>query len=254
MTSQALRAAVLLGAILVGRAATADEAAVVAQAREILAQHQGSVVWVSAVAKMSAPGGRTGEQESEAIGTVIDPSGLVVVAEDAFNPFAKIVKQFAGSVTGAASLREVKVDLTQVKIRLADGTEIPAKVALKDPDLGLAFVMPDKPADASKPNPQLPHLQLSETPAVEALDQVISVGRLGKSLDSQATLALGRITAVVKKPRELYCGAPGAEGTPVFTTEGKLLGVTITLAEGVSVVVPASEVLGSAKPALAPEE
>lgn len=231
----------------------ADEA-VVTQARELSTKYEGTVVWVSAVAKMQA-GGRTGEQEIEAIGTVIDASGLVVVAEDAFNPYAKIVKQFSGSMAGgAASLRELKIDLTQVEIRLPDGTEIPAKVALKDPDLGLSFVMPDKPADESKPNPKLPHLELGETPTVQVLDELISLGRLGKSLDSQPTLTLGRITAIVKKPRELYCGSPGAEGAPVFTASGKLLGISITQSEGVNVVVPAGEVLGSAKQALSPEE
>lgn len=236
--------------------ARADEQAVVAQAREILAKHQGAVVWVAAVAKVQVPGGRSGEQEAEAIGTVIDPSGLVVVAEEAFNPVAKLLKQFSGSMAGGApaALRELKVDLTQVTIRLPDGTELPSKIVLKDPDLGLAFVLPDKPAEGAPANPHLPSLELTETPEIEVLDEVISLGRLGKTLDYQPTLALGRISAVVAKPRELYWGASGSDGAPVFTAGGELLGIAITHAEGATVIVPVGEVMATAKQALSPEE
>lgn len=247
--------AVAIAALLCG-STRADEQAIVSQARDVLAKHQGAVVWVAAVAKLQIPGGRTGEQETEALGTVIDSSGLVVVAEEAFNPVAKLIKQFSGSLGGGApaALREMKVDLTQVEIRLPDGTEIPAKIVLKDPDLGLAFVLADKPTDADKPTPKLTNLELTETPPVQVLDEVITLGRLGKTLDGQPTLTLGRIAAIVTKPRELYWGAAGSDGAPVFTSEGKLLGIAITHSEGATVVVPASEVLGSAKQALAPQE
>lgn len=245
-----------IAAIMFCGAARADEQAIITQAREVLNKHQGSVVWVSAVAKLQIPGGRSGEQETEALGTVIDPCGLVVVAEEAFNPVAKLLKQFSGSMSSQApaALRELKVDLTQVKIRLPDGTEIPSKIVLKDPDLGLAFILPDKPADAGAPPPVLPNLELTETPPVEVLDQIISLGRLGKSLDNQPTLTIGRISAVVKKPRELYWGAAGSDGTPVFTTAGKVLGIAITHAEGSTVIVPVGEVLGVAKQALSAGE
>ena len=231
----------LLVALATGRAG-ADDAAVVATARELLAKHQEAVVWVSAVVTIQIPGGaRAPEQEAETLGTVVDPSGLVIISLEAMNPVSKLMRLGMNVRTQGINLRDIKSELSQVKIRLADGTEVPAKVVLEDSDLGLSFLRPEPPAEGAEPR-TFASIPLETGAAAEVLDQVIELRRLGKTLDSEPSVSLERVTAVVKKPRELFCTSTKGEGTPVFTAAGKLLGIGVTNSEGSTVVVPTIDI------------
>jgi hypothetical protein len=231
----------LLIATLADRAG-ADEAAVVATARDLLAKHQEAIVWVSAVVTIQIPGGaRAPEQEAETLGTVVDPSGLVIISLEAMNPVTKLMRLGMNLRAQGINLRDIKSELSQVKIRLADGAEVPAKVVLEDSDLGLAFLRPEPPAEGAEPR-TFASIPLETAATAEVLDQVIEVRRLGKTLDSEPTVSLDRVTAVVKKPRELFCTSTKGEGTPVFTADGKLLGIGIMNSEGSTVVVPTADI------------
>jgi len=228
-------------ALAAGRAG-ADDAAVVATARDLLTKHQEAIVWVSAVVTIQIPGGaRAPEQEAETLGTVVDPSGLVIISLESMNPVSKLIRLGMNVRAPGINLREIKSELSQVKIRLADGTEVPAKVVLEDSDLGLSFLRPEPPAEGTEPR-TFASIPLETGAAAGVLDQVIELRRLGKTLDSEPAVSLDRVTAVVKKPRELFCTSTKGEGTPVFTTDGKLLGIGVTNAEGSTVVVPTADI------------
>lgn len=234
--------AFLMLALAAGRAG-ADDAAVVATARDLLTKHQEAIVWVSAVVTIQIPGGsRAPEQEAETLGTVVDPSGLVIISLEAMNPVSKLMRLGMNVRTQGINLRDIKSELSQVKIRLADGTEVPAKVVLEDSDLGLSFLRPEPPAEGTEPR-TFASIALETGAAAEVLDQVIELRRLGKTLDSEPAVGLERVTAVVKKPRELFCTSTKGEGTPVFTADGKLLGIGVTNAEGSTVVVPTIDIV-----------
>src|SRR5215213_7146637 len=114
----------------------ADDAPVAA-AREVFEKHQKSVVWVSAVMKMRAGGALGGmfgrqEQKVEAVGTVIDESGLTVLSYTMLDPSAMFNAAMQNvNVGGGENKVEFKTELSGVKIRLADGTEVPAKLILR---------------------------------------------------------------------------------------------------------------------------
>jgi hypothetical protein len=203
-----------------------------AVARKVKAENQDAIIWVSAVMKtqMSVRGAqmeRSADQKVETLGTAIDPRGLTVVSLSMLDPVSMYGESMFGGEDSDASEEgkfEMKSDLSDVKIRLADGTEIPAKLVLKDPDLDLAFIRPDKVE--GKPQPKFTFVKLAELPEPQPLDELVFLGRLGKSLDRQVSVELGRVTAIVKKPRTFICvDTVSRFGAPVFDLEGRALGI-----------------------------
>jgi hypothetical protein len=215
-----------------GGAAGADEAATVAKARELAKQHADAIVWVSGTVKMTS--GVKGmqmpaqERKFEAPGAVIDPAGLVVVSYTLLDVTSMMGSMSFSDGSGETMKVQFKSEFSDLKIRLTDGTEIPAKLVLKDTDLDLAFVMPDAGSEeAKKAEGKYSAIKLEASPAAGILDEVIMVSRLGKSMDRQPAVAIGRIQAVIKKPRTFYAASLAGLGVPAFTADGKVLGILL---------------------------
>ena len=263
-------------ALAIAPATRADDAPVAA--REVFENHQKAVVWVSAVMKMRAGGALGGmfgrqEQKVEAVGTVIHESGLTVLSYTLLDPTAMLNAAMASAGAGGGlgeEKIEFKSDLSGVKIRLGDGTEVAARLVLKDDDLDLAFVLP------TEKDKKLPYLNLvakADGPKVKALDEVISVWRLGQALDRQPAVATGRVAAVVNKPRTFYVcsGIEAGVGAPAFLGDGRPLGIMVFRKQGMdtntrglfsigagsstsTVVIPAADVMEVAQQALSTKE
>src|SRR5205085_2392831 len=122
---------------------------------------------------------------------------------------------------------KMETTISDVKILLADGKDIAAGVVLRDKDLDLAFVRPK-----TKPEQALPFVDLKENGAPKVLDRVVTINRLGKVANRQASASLEHIEAVVTKPRTLYF--PGSAltmtgtGSPAFLLDNKVIGVFVT--------------------------
>jgi hypothetical protein len=171
---------------------------------------------VSAVLKVQVPGRSDFEQKTQMLGTVIHPSGLTVVSLAEIDPLSM------------NSSTKAKVKMSDVKFRLANNKEIPAKLVLKDPDLDLGFLMPVK--EDGKEMPKLTWVNLEELPLPEILDDVVIITRLDKSLDRQPSVNLGCISAVVQKPRTFLCFetvGQGGMGVPAFRLDGKAFGICV---------------------------
>jgi S1-C subfamily serine protease len=256
---------------LVAQSILADEGATAG--RQILAKYQDAVVIVKLVVKQGMSfGGRDAKQEQKTstTGTVIDPSGLVVVSLSAVDPSTTLSTIYGKAMRSQSSGQEFKFEseLMDVKIQTADGTETPAEVVLRDKDLDLAYI---------RPTEKLPKKISSIALAAEAkpavLDQVIVINRLGNVANRAAAVSVGRIEAMVDKPRPFYVlgGASWAQalGAPVFSLDGKLLGVLLlrtsksqedigisSMFSGASglgimpIIVPTADVLDGAKQAL----
>jgi S1-C subfamily serine protease len=192
---------------------------------------------------------------------VIDPSGLVVMSLTASNPVEMYSRMMAGREEAGGISSEVK----EAKIRMADGTEMPAKFVLRDRDLDLAFARP-----AQKQASPFEFVDLSQDGKADVLDQVLVLSRLGKTANRVSCVSLERIRATVDKPRNYYVmddrimSSFENLGAPAFDSSGKVLGlILLRMAptggspsmgdEGVvPIVLPASDVLEVAKQA--PEE
>jgi len=218
----------VVGALMIGSPARADDAA--ASGRGVLAKCQNAVVTVRLAIKQSiSMGGHDSKTESkvETTGTMIDPSGLTLVSLTTTDPGNAMRETYARAIAargGDASQLKFDSEVSDVKIVLADGREIPSEIVLRDKDLDLAYLRP-----ADKPAAPLPFVDLARDVKPQVLDEVVVVNRLSKVANRVPAVSVGRIEAIVEKPRTFYVLGEAtwgySLGAPVFSLEGKLVGI-----------------------------
>jgi S1-C subfamily serine protease len=202
-------------------------------ARDLVKKWQEAVVNVRVVLKTRmSMGGRemqASDDPVDTVGTVIDPSGLTVLSLGSLNPGGMLSKLMGsmGSTSGGNGQPSVEIttEPTEVKIRLANGREMPAKIVLRDEDLDLAFLRP-----TTRPETPLVSIDLRDAAKPALLDQVLVISRLGRVGGWTAGAALYDIGAIIDKPRTFYVLAGGGSvgsvmGTPAFLASGKVVGL-----------------------------
>lgn len=197
--------------------------------REIFKKNQRAVVTVQIVLKtkysFGGMGAPSNESKQDVTGTVVDPSGLTVLALSATDPGGMIQNLLSGMSSEEMNLK-FDTELTDVKMLLEDGTELPAEVVLRDKDLDLAFVRPK-----TKPATPMAAIDLSQSSSAQVLDHVFALNRLGQAAGRAYAVSVERITAVVQKPRQFYVPDSGMTsttlGSPAFMADGRLLGVFV---------------------------
>jgi hypothetical protein len=194
-----------------------------AAGRQVLARHADAVITVRLVLKrrMVYQGREQGSSdvEMEISGTVLTPSGLTVVSDTASNP--------SGSSLGGGGDTRIDTDTTDVKLVLADGREVPARFVLRDTDLDLAFLQPEEKG-LSLPAVDLAHGAAS---VPQALDPLLFLYRLGKTLGRQPAVAVADVRTVVPRPRtflvsDMVTGLM-ALGCPAFDGAGRPVGIVV---------------------------
>jgi hypothetical protein len=238
-----------------------------AAARDLVKKWQDAIVNVRVVVKTRmSMGGRevqSSDDTIEVVGTVVDPGGLTVVSLSSINPGPMMTKLMASGGNGQGV--EIASEPTDVRIRLADGREIPGMIALRDEDLNLAFIRP-----TTAPAKPFVAIDLADAAQPAMLDQVVVFGRLGRVGGWVPSAALRDIGGIVVKPRTFFvlAGETAGIGTPAFLTNGKIVGIltvrqiandrpsafaTMNGTEGLGllpVILPAEDVLEIAKQAL----
>jgi len=235
-------------------------AADTAAAKKIFASHQDSVIWVSAVAKISVSAeGRASadrEQKVETLGTIIDPSGMVVTSLMGLDPAAAISGRELRARTGGSTLKvDASSTLKEVRLLMPDSTEVPAEVVMRDADLDLAFVRV-KPGAKEAKDVTFKAVDLKASAKVEVSDDIVSLGRTDESFSRQPMITRGQITAITKKPREFLRASAVNAGCPTFAMDGKIIGIAASRAGrgrgpggAQTVVIPAADVLEIAEQA-----
>src|ERR1039458_1038254 len=192
--SNSILFALVLGLVGLAGHCPADELAV--KGRDIFNKNQQAVVTVQEVLKMTYSGAaRSSENGQEFTGTVVVPSGLTVLALSAADPSEMYQRMMADQ----GSQYKLDVEVTDLKILLADGTELPAEIVLRDKDLDLAFIRPK-----SKLASPMAAVDFSKAAPVQLLDEVITLNRLNSAAGRAYAASVERITAVVVKPRTFY--------------------------------------------------
>jgi hypothetical protein len=183
----------------------------------------------------------------------VDPSGLTVVALSACDP-AEMYRRVSQEY-------KVQTEVSDIKMLLDDGTELPAEIVLRDNDLDLAFLRPK-----TKPASPMTAVDLSKSGPAQVLDEVVTLNRLNKAASRAYAASIEHIAAVIQKPRTFYI--PDATmsatslGCPAFLPDGRILGVFVIRAvssegEGTSnyrqnltsIILPAEDILKGAKQA-----
>ncbi len=203
--------------------AQSEDRQLVETARQTLKTYDKAIISMSAVVKIDIGSrGASHEQKTQCAGAIIDPCGLAVTSLTNLNPESLLKLRF--SRLGGTQI-DFECRVQAVKYRLTDGTEVPARIVLKDEDLDLAFLAPIKPPDAQI-QAKMAAIPLDKAAAsVEVLEPTILVARSSAGLNYAPTLGLGRIAAVLTKPRTCYLSDGGTLGLPVFNREGKIMGL-----------------------------
>lgn len=221
-------------------AATEAEAAV---GREIVKKNADAIVTIELVVNGGA-GGRGGrgssEQKVEVNGTVIAPNGLTVTSLASIDPR---VGRGRGSENSDSEFKEVK-------LRLADNTEIPAMVVLKDAELDVAFIAP---IAGTGPAKTYPYLNLEDSGKAEVLGTYFDMTRLPKNMQRVPVIQTVSVLGLIEKPRRLILTTDQTLGCPVFDMKGKPLGIALAYLSNNTaiqiVVVPSEDIVDMAKQA-----
>jgi len=217
----------ILCGLLLSLACPADDFA--EKGRAIFKKHQHCVVTVQLVLKskfsMAGRGAESNESRQDVTGTVVDPSGLTVLSLFATDP-GQMLQGMMSSGSDEESKFKMETELSDVKILLDNGTELPSEVVLRDRDLDLVFIRPK-----AKLTTPLEALDLSGSGKADMLDQVVALNRLGNAAGRAYSASVERISAIVNRPRLFYVpdSTPSATtlGAPAFTLDGKLLGLFV---------------------------
>jgi S1-C subfamily serine protease len=225
--------------------------------QQIFERYHGAVVTLRVLLRSSySKDGKTSpptESKYDLTGTVVDPSGLIVLAHSGCDP-GEFYKRTSSVYEGY----KVESEISDLKILLDDKTEVPAEIVLRDRDHDLAFARPrSTPARAWKA------VDLTKSGSAKLLDQVIALNRLNSVSGRSYSASVARIIAVVAKPWLFYLHdgtSPGLGlGSPVFSLDGNLLGLAVMRVSGakgadddensVSIIIPTEQVLKVAKQA-----
>jgi len=218
------RCIALVGALALSLGAsplTANENA--AKGRELLARHGNAVVTVRLAMKVrvAMEGREEQEEEStkEVLATLLDPRGLAVCSLTDADP-SLVAEQMMADRPNF----KMQMDITDLKLRLADGKELPAKIVLRDRDLDLAFVRA-----MEVPAQPLPAIDLATSAATDLLEDVFVLSRLNETANRAPAVALDSIGAIIQKPRLMYVPntQSGDLGCPVFDTSGRVIGILV---------------------------
>lgn len=242
-------AAVVFGMVIPSYS-SAEESDLQKNGRSVFEQFGDSVLQIALTIEVEisvGPQNQTSDATIEAMGTVMNESGLLVLSNSAIDLEAQVRQQVRGQVPAEM---KVNVDTTvkSARVIMPDGSELDAKVLLQDSDLDLAFVQAN-PGDAeSEENSVFTPAPFDQpAPRLKPLDDILVLGRLGQNLNRVSAITAGKIQSTIRRPRLLYRSDVTALGQPAFDSKGALVGVflrqTSGAAAGALVIRPVKDVL-----------
>jgi hypothetical protein len=172
----------------------------------------------------SETGGEPEESTEEAVGAIVDPSGLILVWNSHFSPgrFFDLIAEMGGGDF------RMKVTPTEIKVYIdGDPKEHRAFFAAADSDLDLAFVQLEEP-----PEQPLPTVEFGPDPVLEAGTEVAAVSRLTGTFDRVPYVDVVRLGGRISKPRSAWILSGGNAtqmGLPYFAPDGRPAGVLVTV-------------------------
>jgi len=166
------------------------------------------------------------EAQVEAIGTVVDPSGVVIAGTLLLDPLGSLMRGPIRIQQGGQTLElDMKSDLENLRFLLADKTEVPARILLRDDDLGL-FVLAADPKKGAKP-PVFSAVTLTGETAPQLYTSYYVLGRANEMFQRAMLIGRGIPVNNLTKPRvcQTFLTAMMPVGMPVFAADGRLAGI-----------------------------
>ncbi|HWA09822.1 MAG TPA: trypsin-like peptidase domain-containing protein [Opitutaceae bacterium] len=221
-----------------------------AAGRELVKRYADAIVSIEMVVVVKTGGDRgsqSREVKRDANGTMISPTGLTVTSLALIDPRA------GGNTGGRGGGDAPETEFKEVKLRLADNSEIPARVVLKDADLDLAFIAPESEAAAA--GHTFSCVKLDDPAEAKVLGTYFEITRLPKTMQRVPIVQASSVLGVIEKPRRFILVSEQTLGCPVFDPQGRVLGLAFVYSSGgrqVGVVLlPAADLADAAKQAAA---
>jgi hypothetical protein len=229
----------LVAPVLMPVAGFALPEAEAAAGRALLKRYADTVVGVELVVSMKGMQGDrpipAREQKREINGTFVNAAGLTVLSLGSIDPRVGMSAAMQGQV------RFDEPEFKEVKLRLADGTEFPARVVLKDADLDLAFIAPEH-----APETPVPFVDLTAAADPVILETYFDIARGNKLAQRVPAVRAVYVTGIIEKPRRYVLLSEYSAGCPVFDSAGKVLGIALRHVAGGQasglILVPAGDV------------
>lgn len=204
----------LLSALALPASADSDDGALY---ETLLASKAPAVVSVKFVLHATM-GGQNQESNQEIHGTIVDPTGVVMVGNDEFDGQM-------GAMKALMKARGMEMTMSPADVKVlfgSDSKEYPAVIVARDSTLGLAFV---QILDLEGKTPEAIDLTKGASPRIG--QSAYGVSRKSRGFDCAPTVDRLFVNGKVEKPRVLWSvsGAFGGKGLPLFDADGKPLGV-----------------------------
>lgn len=202
------------------------------KARKLLEQHKAALVVVTVKGTLEAQTSGdplpAREQQRRTLGVTIGDDGLLVVSNAAIDASLGLEGQQAKLDDKVVTIQTAKTNFSEVEISYGDSTLLHGRVVRQDPEADVAFIMPDS-AEAKALNKTFDKVDLSQFAATaKEADRVLGLSRSSAVYGYMPTLVMGRITGVFKGDRTFFVTDAGtAQGIPVFTIDGKPVGITV---------------------------
>lgn len=198
-------AVVLVPAVVAGPVPAKDDALYTALVEKV----NPGLVTVKFVLKSRGPYGSY-DAETEIIGTMIGPQGLVLCAS---------ARMGGGGWRGPSTP-------TDIKVLIGEDTEgLPAKVIARDTELGLAWLQIQDVGEK-----RVDFVDLTQSTTVGLGQPLYAVGRMGRFFDRAPLVTQGLLAGRTLKPRKLLVAGGAIEmqvGLPVYAANGQVVGVPV---------------------------
>jgi hypothetical protein len=188
------------------------------------------------------------ERKIDVSATVISASGLTLTSLSAVDP-RELFESMRGQLnTGADPLELGQTDFKNLRLRMTDGTEIPAKIVWKDSEHDLVLLSPD---GAAAGNRTFSFVDLNQaTDSASLLGDYFHLSRAGEAFKRVLMVRPCTVIGIVERPRRLLLVTtdmfPDALGCPIFDSEGRVLGICLNNIDkgrpSGSMVVPATDI------------
>jgi len=224
-----------------------------AAGRGILRRYADAIVVVKATVSLKITVGDRAmpptDTKIDVNGTVITPAGLTVTSLSAIDAKAIFEAMRSQMPSGNVAVELGQTEVKGLRLRLADGTEVTAKLVWKDADRDLAFLAPD--GAAAPGGRTFACVNLKEAPeAATVLGNYYHLSRLGDAMQRVPIMRPSTVNGIIERPRRLLLISTDlfadAVGCPVFDIQGRVLGIGLRyVVNGLSkgtVVVPAADV------------